>query len=192
MKMSPKGIALLKQFEGLRLNAYRDSVDVWTIGYGHTAMAGGLAPKAGMKITQQQADALLVNDLVKYENGVSAALTRKPNQNQFDAMTSLCYNIGVGGFRKSSVAKLFNAGQDAKAANAFLMWNKADGKALNGLTNRRKAESALFASQSKPVAAVEPVVEPSTLKTDLPPPDKPRGLLAALIALIISIFKRKV
>jgi lysozyme len=167
MKMSAKGIGLLKQFEGSRLRAYRDGGGVWTIGYGHTAMAGGIAPKSGMTITQQQADDLLANDLVKYENGVKASLTRVPNQNQFDAMVSLCYNIGTGGFRKSSVARLFNDGNMGGAANAFLLWNKDNGKVVSGLTKRRKAEMALFltgvsivASKPAPIPAQEPVSAP--------------------------------
>lgn len=162
MKMSPKGLALLKQFEGVKLTAYRDVAGVWTIGYGHTAAAGGIAPKAGVTITQAQADAMLVNDLGQYERAVFRALTKTPNQNQFDAMVSLCYNIGTGGFSKSSVVRHFNAGENAKAANAFLAWNKAGGKVVRGLTVRRSAEMDLFMAEIKPLAAVEPVPAPTT------------------------------
>lgn len=158
MKTGSAGLALIKEFEGCRLTAYRDAVGVWTIGYGHTAAAGSPAPKAGMTLTQEQADDLLVADLAIYEKAVSSGLTQAPNQNQFDAMVSLCFNIGPGNFGKSSVRRFFNAGETAKAANAFLMWNKAAGKVLKGLTRRRAAEMALF---NKPApSAVQTAPEP--------------------------------
>jgi lysozyme len=137
MKINRAGIELLKKWEGLRLTAYQDSVGVWTIGYGHTAAAGLPKPVRGMRITQARAEEILVSDLVSYEAAVSKALTRVPNQNQFAAMVSLCYNIGSGAFAKSSVAKRFNAGDFPGAAQAFSMWNRAGGKVLSGLTARR-------------------------------------------------------
>ena len=195
MKTSAQGIALLKRFEGCKLKAYRDSGGVWTIGYGHTAAAGGLVPGAGVTITQSQADDMFIADLVTYENGVSRALTRTPTRSQFDAMVSLCYNIGGGAFATSSVARLFNAGQYAKAANAFLLWNKDNGKVIPGLTRRRSEEMGVFMSKSDPVDAQTPVPAPTAPKdTKTAPqltPQSPRGLLAALVALILSIFKRK-
>jgi lysozyme len=148
MKTASKGLALIKQFEGLRLAAYRDSVGVWTIGYGHTAAAGEPRPRAGMRITKAEAEAILARDLGRYENAVLAALSRPATQDQFDAMVSLCFNIGPGNFTKSSVVRAFNVGEEERAARAFLAWNKAGGKILAGLARRREAEKRLFLSQT--------------------------------------------
>lgn len=150
MKTNRAGIELIQRWEGCKLTAYPDPAtggEPLTIGYGHTSAAGAPAVKKGMKITQQQADEILVNDLVKYEMAVSKALTRNPTENQFSAMTSLCFNIGPGNFAKSSVVKKFNAGDLAGAANSFLLWNKAGGVVMRGLTRRREAERELFLTE---------------------------------------------
>lgn len=144
MKTSREGIALIKRFEGLRLNAYKDSVGVWTIGYGHTSMAGEPKVTPGLKISAQQAEDILVNDLVKYEAAVSRALKRSPSQQQFDAMVSLCFNVGPGAFARSRVVRYFNSGDFAAAADAFLSFRKAGGRVLPGLEARRKAERDFF------------------------------------------------
>ena len=143
-KMGPKGLALLKEFEGLELQAYRDSVGVLTIGYGHTSMAGKPVVKAGMKITKDQAEAILKRDLKKYEDAVRNALRVPVTQEMFDAMVSLCYNIGPAGFRKSSVLRYTNKRLFDQADDKFLLWNKAGGRVLRGLTRRRHAEAELY------------------------------------------------
>ena len=142
--MNQAGIDLLKSFEGCRLRAYRDSVMVWTIGYGHTSMAGPPEVKSGLTITQAEAEGILKRDLVKYETAVNRAISRVPTENQFAAMVSLCYNIGPGNFNRSTVLSAFNAGNLGLAADAFRRWNKAGGKVLKGLVRRREAERALF------------------------------------------------
>lgn len=148
MKTGQKGLTLIKSYEGLELAAYRDAVGVLTIGYGHTAAAGPPKPVLGMKITEQEAMDILARDLGQYEAAVTRALKRVPSQNQFDAMVSLCYNVGVAAFGASSVVRTFNAGDLQAAADSFLKFNKAriSGKLteLKGLTRRRKAERALF------------------------------------------------
>lgn len=144
MRISDAGIKLVKEFEGCRLTAYKDIVGVLTIGYGHTSMAGPPEVKPGMKITQQMAEDILAFDLFKYQWAVVKALDRIPNQNQFAAMTSLCYNIGPAGFARSTVCKAFNAGKVSQSADAFRMWVKAGGKVVNGLVRRREAERVLF------------------------------------------------
>ncbi len=146
MKTGNRGLALIRRFEGLRLEAYRDSAGIWTIGYGHTAQAGRPTPGPGMRITRAEADALLARDLGKYEAAVTAALTRLPSRNQFDAMVSLCFNIGPGNFTRSGVVRAFNAGDDRQAADLFLVWNRAAGRVLPGLTRRRQGEKRLFLS----------------------------------------------
>jgi lysozyme len=147
MKTGARGSRLIRQFEGLRCDAYRDSVGIWTIGYGHTAEAGPPKPAPGMRITRAEAEAILALDLVKYEVAVDGALTQVPSQNQFDAMVSLCFNIGPGNFTRSSVVRAFNAGDQKAAAQAFLAWTKAGGRVLAGLARRREAEKRLFMSQ---------------------------------------------
>ena len=148
MKINAAGLDLIRRWEGLRLTAYQDSVGVWTIGYGHTAEAGPPAPKAGMKITETEADDILTRDLGQYERAVTKAVSIVPSANQFAAMVSLCFNIGPTNFARSSVVRLLNIGQPREAADAFLLWNKAGGKVLKGLTARREDEKKLFLTRS--------------------------------------------
>jgi lysozyme len=147
MKIGSRGLALIKQFEGLRLEAYQDSAGVWTIGYGHTAVAGPPAPASGLCMTRAEAEALLARDLGAYEAAVASALKRPPGQHQFDAMVSLCFNIGARNFARSRLVRAFNEGDHARAAELFLPWNRAGGSALAGLTRRRLAEKRLFLSR---------------------------------------------
>jgi lysozyme len=156
MRISNNGIALLKEFEGCKLEAYQDVAGVWTIGYGHTK---GVQP--GMKISRQEADDLLAQELDTYECAVERACREIPNQNQFSAMVVLAYNIGTGAFLKSSVLRLHNAGKFAEAASAFSMWNKAGGKIRAGLTRRRASEAALYLT---PVADL-PIVQTTSSAT---------------------------
>lgn len=147
MKTSDKGIALLKEFEGMRLSAYPDPAtggEPITIGFGSTLLADGSKVKMGMKITEAEAEELLRATLGKYEQAVEKSVTRPLKQHQFDACVSLTYNIGEGNWRKSSVLRHINAGNFTNAADAFLMWNKAAGKVLPGLVRRRKAERNMF------------------------------------------------
>lgn len=144
MKTSTAGLDLIKRWEGCKLTAYQDSVGVWTIGYGVTSSAGFGPITKGMKIAQAEAGRWLVEGLRKYEAVVLKALGRVPTQNQFDAMASLCWNIGPGNFAKSSVVRRLNEGDITGAGNAFRLWNKAGGKVLRGLEARREAERALF------------------------------------------------
>ena len=138
MNTGNEGIKLIKNYEGCRLTAYQCSAGVWTIGWGHTGKVDGKAVCKGMKITQEKADALLVSDLVVYENHVNA-LKRKFNQNEFDAMVSFTYNCGQG-----SLQTLCKNRSSKQIAEALLKYNKAGGKELAGLTKRRKAERELF------------------------------------------------
>ena len=98
----------------------------------------------GMTITQEEADRRLANSLTRYETAVSNTITREMTQPQFDACVSLTYNIGPRNFSRSTVANKFNAGELQGAADAFLLWSKANGTVLPGLIRRRKAERELF------------------------------------------------
>lgn len=144
MKTSAAGRADIAMREGNKLKAYQDSVGIWTIGVGHTAAAGEPHPKAGMTITAAQSDEILTRDLAKFEKTVNDAIKVQMGQNEFDAMVSLAFNIGGGAFAKSSVVRKFNAGDRAGAADSFLLWNKAGGKVIKGLTIRRQAERQQF------------------------------------------------
>ena len=149
--ISAEGLALIKRFEGLRLEAYLCPAGKWTLGYGHT---GGVSE--GMKITEEQAEELLKKDLAHFEKGVAAMLDGQfvANENEFSALVSLAFNIGLDALKGSSVMTFLRIHGDRKlAARAFLLWNKAtvNGKKVTvpGLTRRREAERALFL---KPVA----------------------------------------
>ncbi|MCM7122215.1 lysozyme [Enterobacter hormaechei] len=146
MQTSEKGIALIKEFEGCKLTAYRDSVGVWTIGYGWTQPVDGKPIRAGMTIKQETAERLLKTGLVSYESDVSRLVKVGLTQGQFDALVSFTYNLGARTLSTSTLLRKLNAGDYAGAADEFLRWNKAGGKVLNGLTRRREAERALFLS----------------------------------------------
>ena len=140
-------VDLMHEFEGCRLKAYPDPAtgnEPWTIGWGTTILPTGAKVVKGMTITQEQADEYFLQMADKFADGVEALLTRPRSDNQFGAMVSLAYNIGLGNFKKSSVLKKFNSGDSDGAANSFIAWNKAAGKVMTGLTRRRQAEAKLF------------------------------------------------
>lgn len=137
--INAEGFALIKEFEGCDLSAYKDAAGVWTIGYGHT---GDVQP--GQAITQEQADALLQADLQKFEQGVNKLCERSINSNQFSALVCFAYNVGLGALANSTLLRLVNSGDFADAAKQFSQWVYADGTVLPGLVRRRAAEAALF------------------------------------------------
>lgn len=139
MKVSNNGINLVKRFEGLELKAYRDSVGILTIGYGHTH-----AVKAGDIITGEQADAFLREDLQVAELTVNTNVKVKLTQGQFDALVSFVFNLGSGNFVKSTLISKLNSGDYAGAADEFGKWVNAGGKKLPGLVKRRAAEREVF------------------------------------------------
>ena len=152
-RIGQAGLALIKQYEGCRLAAYRCAAGVWTIGYGHTA-----GVHSGMTITQAQADAYLQQDIAKFEGYVNnpayVAITANLNQNQFDALVSFAFNLGAGNLRK-----LCKGRTAAQIAQAMTQYCKANGKVLAGLRRRRAAEQALF---NKPVSAATPAQNQNT------------------------------
>lgn len=142
MSISERGVELVAKYEGCRLEAYKCPAGVWTIGYGHTA---GVKPGDTLP-SKEKAKALLREDLAKYaasvNNCVKKGLITFPlNQNQFDALTSFCYNCGAG-----SLQKLVSGRSAAVIADKLLLYNKGGGKVLPGLTRRREEERALFLS----------------------------------------------
>lgn len=141
MRTSRTGIALIKSFESLRLEAYRCPAGTWTIGYGHTA-----GVRRGDRIDAQKAEQLLTEDLRKFEEVVNRECPHV-NQNQFDALVSFTFNVGTGNFQKSTLLKCVKANQqNVNIRYEFSRWNKANGTVLAGLIRRRKAEADLYFS----------------------------------------------
>ncbi|APG16281.1 lysozyme [Kosakonia radicincitans] len=135
------GLTLIKSFEGLSLEKYRDAVGKWTIGYGHLILPNENFPQALSKV---EAEDLLRADLGMTERGVHRLVTVDLNQNQFDALVAFAFNVGLGNLQNSTLLRLLNQGQYQEAADQLPRWNKAGGKILAGLTRRRDAERALF------------------------------------------------
>lgn len=179
MQTSAAGIALIKKSEGCRLKAYLDTIadpPVYTIGYGET----GPYVHIGLVWTQQQAEDGLKRRLAdEFEPAVNKAIGDTPTtQSQFDAMVSLAWNIGVGEFTGSTLAKLHRQGDYAGAAAEFEKWNRAGGKVIKALVLRREEERALYLSSG----------------TDAPAPDEPPAdtIDADLLADIVRAAQRVV
>ena len=162
-EINQAGLNLIKSFEGLldgdpstvNLDPYIDPVGIWTIGWGHAISVGGSFLKGpGSKaqafalypggLTMDQAEALLRADLMETCRDVEAAVTVPITDNQFAALVSFTFNLGIGNLKKSTLLRLVNAGDFVNAAQEFKKWNKAGGKELAGLTRRRTAEATLF------------------------------------------------
>jgi GH24 family phage-related lysozyme (muramidase) len=146
-KINDDGLTIIKLFEGLELRAYQDSVGVWTIGYGHTSMAGPPEVYPGMTISEAEAEQILRTDLGVFERGVQGAITTQTTSDQFSAMVSFAFNVGVSAYRDSTLLRKHNARDFAGAADEFLRWVFAGGQKLPGLERRRNAERALYLSQ---------------------------------------------
>jgi lysozyme len=142
----------IKSKEGLKLKSYQDSAGIWTIGYGTIMYEDQTPVKKGDEITQERAEKLIEQEITAKSVKINAALSSTSiNQNQFDALVSFAYNVGTGGLLGSTLLKRVKTNpSDPSIRDAFLMWNKArvDGKlvAVQGLTNRRKAEADLYFS----------------------------------------------
>ena len=176
MKISQQGIAKITAHEAERLTAYFDIAGVPTISVGVTDGVTAADVHNKRTITREESQAMFAMALAPREAAVERLCTVKPNQNQFDALVSLVYNIGEGGFAKSTVLKLHNQGDFQGAAKAFLMWNKAKVggvlQPVKGLTNRRIDESKLY---------LTPVVEL---------PQLTESLFARILKFLFSLLKR--
>lgn len=139
MKISKEGIALIKKFEGCKLESYLCAANVPTIGYGSTKDV-----KMGMNISQERAEELLLEDLEVYEDAVIKAVEVPLHQHQFDALVSWTFNLGGANLNASTMLKVLNKGAYEDVPYQMKRWNKAGGQVLEGLTRRRLAESLLF------------------------------------------------
>ena len=147
MKISSRGLELIKDFEGFSSSAYLCLAKIPTIGYGNTFYENGTKVKLGDQISKT--DALKLLEVVAnrdFADKIFPSIKVKVTQSQFDAMVSLAYNIGTGAFLKSTLLKKVNAGDFAGASEEFLRWNKSGGKEVLGLTKRREREKQLFQS----------------------------------------------
>lgn len=141
-KIGKAGLDLIKDFEGLKLRAYLCPAKVWTIGYGST----GPHVTPGKVITEAEAEELLKDDLDRFEKAVTRLVTVPLRQNQYDALVSFAFNVGISALERSTLLKRVNAKLFDQAASEFAKWNRAGGRPLAGLTRRRAAEAALFRS----------------------------------------------
>lgn len=141
------GLKLIKEFEGLHLNAYNDPAtggEPITIGYGTTRYKNGVKVKLGDIITEQQAEEELLNQCQVLSEKIKKLLTIQLNTNQFSACVSFCYNCGITNFKNSTLLKIINQGKFAECRSEFIRWKKANGKEMKGLLRRRLAEANLF------------------------------------------------
>lgn len=186
------GAELLTESERIRLKAYFCPAGVPTIGRGHTKGITAQMVRDGYTITADQERTMFVEDMVEWERDVKACLKRKPNENQLAAFICLAYNIGINGFKNSTVVREFEKGNDTAAAAAFAMWNKAtvDGKkvVMRGLVIRRAKEAALFLAPETGTDPIPQSVDDSTPKEIGGKPMAP-FLLAALPALLEAVPK---
>jgi lysozyme len=140
MVPSKNALALIKQFEGCKLEAYQDPRGIWTIGYGST----GPGIVEGLTISQATAEGMLLGHIREVGLSLTDLIGNALNQNQFDAVTCFVYNVGIGNFKTSTMCKYIRNGLLDQAAGEFKKWNKAGGVVLPGLVARREAEYELF------------------------------------------------
>jgi len=162
-EINQAGLNLIKSFEGIldgdpstvNLDPYIDPVEIWTIGWGHAISVGGSFLRGAQNrararalypggLTMDQAEALLRADLLDTCRDVESTVEVPLTANQFAALVSFAFNLGVGNLKKSTLLRLVRAGDFAGAAQEFKKWNRAGGKVLPGLTRRREAEATLF------------------------------------------------
>jgi lysozyme len=133
------GVALIKDYEGLHLTPYLCPAKIWSIGYGHTRTV-----RSGMQITPDQADQMLDDDLRIVERAVQRLVTVPLNDNQFAALVSFTFNVGIGNFENSTLLKLLNRGWYEQVPAQLMRWDRANGEPLGGLSRRRAAEARLW------------------------------------------------
>lgn len=145
MRLDKQGRIFIKRWEGLKLNAYQCSAYVWTIGLGSTRYPDGIPVKSGDKLdSEEDAWKLFENTIKPYEDSVKKAVKVKLNQNQFNALVSFCYNVGIGAFQASTLLKRLNQELFNDIPSEFLRWDKVGVQRNKGLTNRRISEAGLF------------------------------------------------
>jgi lysozyme len=192
MRVTDEGLALIRRFEGFRSRAYRDAVGVWTIGYGHTSMAGPPDVKQGLAITPDEGAAILARDVQLFAKGVRERVTVELSDRQFSALVSFAFNVGLGAFAGSSVLKAVNANDLEAVPRRLNLWVKAGGRVLPGLVRRRAAEGALFAADNSLAEAPgQKPVQPKASKHPAQSKTLWAALAAALSAALASVSAAK-
>lgn len=189
MKLNQKTIDQIKKSEGLRLEAYPDpgsknGLPV-TIGYGTTRINGKPVSR-NLKITEKQAEEYLRVDLEKFADGVRKLIKVKLNDNQFGALVSFAYNIGLEAFANSTLLRLLNAGDYSSVPAQMRRWNKNDGKVMQGLINRREDEIKLwFTPSTTPLESTE---KPADGRKDNQATDGRESIFIVLLRLLIKLL----
>ena len=178
---------LIRRFEGFRARAYRDAAGVWTIGYGHTSMAGPPQVSPGMRITRAEAERILRQDVERFAHQVARVLgpdvMARLNDNQFGALVSFAFNVGIGNLKRSAVLRAVREGRFDDVPRLLMRWTKAGGRRLRGLVRRRRAEGRLWMTppgrrRPPPVAVARQRAREIA--------DRP-GLAAAWAAFLVSV-----
>lgn len=146
MEISQKGIDLIKRFEGFRSKPYKCPAGVWTVGYGTTRGVTASTPE----VNEEEAEALLRKDVAGFEKQLSYILPTTLKQNQYDAIVSFVYNLGVSAFQGSTLFRVIATfpNDNARIRAEFGRWVHAGGKKLDGLVKRREAEARLYCEGS--------------------------------------------
>ena len=183
MTISKAGLTLIKRHEGLRLRADYCAAGVLTIGYGST----GAHVKPRLVISEAEADALLLQDVARFEAGVLNAVKVPLTQGQFDALVSFAFNCGIGALQKSTLLRKLNAGNYDAVPAELMKWTRAGGKVLPGLVRRRREEAALWRDLDETATAgradVSEVDTPAAKpKTDTPISSRSRIAQGSVVA----------
>jgi lysozyme len=145
MKASKECLKMLAHHEGVRQKPYKCPAGLWTVGVGHLIGDGKTLPDSWNKtFTLDEVYDILAKDVARFERGVSKYITVPLRQNEFDALVSFSFNLGLGVLQRSTLRQALNRGDKEGAIASLLKYNKAGGKVLKGLDNRRKDEAALF------------------------------------------------
>jgi lysozyme len=178
-KVNEETVRLIKQWEGFRAEAYLCTSNKWTIGYGHTATARGYRDR-GERITQEQAEILLTQDLAWAEAAIARLVKVPLTDNQFGALVSWVFNIGEAKARRSTLVRKLNAGDYNAVPAELAKWNKSSGQVTAGLVNRRAAEAGLWARGAHVAGVDVPADPPAQVATirDAAATDTGRGAAA--------------
>jgi lysozyme len=145
MKASEKCLKMLAHHEGVRKKPYKCPAGLWTVGVGHLIGDGKSLPDSWNRtFTLEEVYAILAKDVERFERGVSRLITYPLSQNEYDAIISFAFNLGLGCLQRSTLRSALNRGDKVAAIESLLKYNKAGGKVLKGLDNRRKDEAAMF------------------------------------------------
>lgn len=148
MKASKKCLEMLAHHEGVRQKPYRCPAGLWTVGVGHLIGDGHSLPDSWNRtFSLEEVYAILAADVTRFERGVERFITTPLRQCEFDALVSFAFNLGLGTLQKSTLRQKLNRGDKEGAVESLLKYNKAGGKILKGLDNRRKDEASLFMSK---------------------------------------------